>query len=1232
MTGLPPLDGSDGVHEPCVGRTSRPRRGTRRRFRTGAWLWLLGLALVVSNLPGASAIALPVGTAAGGQTSCFLDAAGTACPTVPAPAALVPPQTMTGLQPAARDALQAFSDQAIASVLTRYGLPESDRAAVLGYARYDALAELWGLIVQSFETPKAQRTARQQAVVDWLGRRVGHLRAVAPPYAAIEYAKFAGKNVNQLEQLLDNGGSEQQIKDFLTGTPEPYDQAGQAAATGGYCRYRPPAPYASEFDGHLLQACYTPCLNIFGCAPTTPDYSQFVKWGNVNAPGLFDAQSVANQSALIAGATVATGAAGGVASGVALYAAGSTIFPFATAAATLTVFSVAAIVTVPAIILAAVAIAAVAGINVATIDQMPGKLAGAIAQSRQPVDADTVWPTADGKSTLYSLFVDAVSPAPRQDITCDNGRVEDFWQSYADGTPVRVFTAEVDQTVSFQPCLNPPAIPAATALDPFFQVTAQGGQTTESPSITVAHPDLSSTTNLRLGGDNWFVAQRPGGAETKALHVNLTDWQGRTNTVWLERTAQGYLFHGVRAAADGSFDVDPRNCTTCFTSTELQYVGPDGVRRTARVGLYQAPTGTPSYTAGPLLVDAPITFSANGFAPGGAVGNVTYTWRFQKDDCGDFGCFRVEGPAFEYRPVYLDPEPGAVATHSWAGAGGFYARVEATDAAGHTAAREFIVSVRTGAPTVILAIDCALSPVPVACNNYPTTAGNESILFGGIKRYGLRDRFGVRIDWGDGSGDYTAGGSGGLAVFGSPITLTVQSDDRTYALNAHHTYARPGYYNVTVAAKNQVGDADIRSLVLTIRGKQQVSLPQPADQHYGGALDLAATGTQSGLPITYTAGPAETCRLDGTNASRVLSVGVGACTVTANQAGGGAIWLAADPVSRTFNVLPAPLTITAQDATRRYGAPDPVFTATYDGLLNGDTSAVVSGLGFDAAPAGSGVGSYPLVPKGATSPNYQITFSSGRESITPAPLTIKADDTTTKYGVAARYTWNGTGFVNGDDVSSIDTAPTCRATVQGAVASVTSAPGRYPGAITCSGAADADYTVDYGAAATLTINPVIALGQTGLPATLPRKASIDGQVRDLPTGAVEVAYGTTHAYAFPAVVTDANGVPYMTRTDGFSGPVAANVSVTASYTTMTALLATEVSSGGTDQKTATNLATLWNDVQAGLKSGTVKRTGGALDTFVSNVRAQSDKKISKATADTLIAYAGLVYASVGLTP
>ena len=222
------------------------------------------------------------------------------------------------------------------------------------------------------------------------------------------------------------------------------------------------------------------------------------------------------------------------------------------------------------------AIAAVAGINVATIDQMPGKLASAIAQSRQPVDTDALWATSDGKATLFTLFVDSVSPAPRQDITCDNARVDDIWQSWYDGTPIRVFAWERDN-FNFRPCLNPTPIAGASATDPHFVVTEQFGSTSETPTITFAHPDAATTTTIRVRGDNWFVAQRPGGGETPDVapqHHRL----GGTHQHGLARAHRRRLPCSTASGPtrDGTLEADPDDCTTCWTSDELQYVGPDG--------------------------------------------------------------------------------------------------------------------------------------------------------------------------------------------------------------------------------------------------------------------------------------------------------------------------------------------------------------------------------------------------------------------------------------------------------------------------------------------------------------------------------------------------------------------------------------------------------------------------------------------------------------------------------
>ncbi len=98
-----------------------------------------------------------------------------------------------------------------------------------------------------------------------------------------------------------------------------------------------------------------------------------------------------------------------------------------------------------------------------------------------------------------------------------------------------------------------------------------------------------------------------------------------------------------------------------------------------------------------------------------------------------------------------------------------------------------------------------------------------------------------------------------------------------------------------------------------------------------------------------------------------------------------------DFVAGNLSVTQAPLTITANDASKVYGAALPTFSASFSGLLNGDSSSVVSGLQFSSSgSAQSGVGQFSVTPGGALAGNYSISYVGGTLTVTPAPLTIAA--------------------------------------------------------------------------------------------------------------------------------------------------------------------------------------------------------------------------------------------------
>lgn len=91
-----------------------------------------------------------------------------------------------------------------------------------------------------------------------------------------------------------------------------------------------------------------------------------------------------------------------------------------------------------------------------------------------------------------------------------------------------------------------------------------------------------------------------------------------------------------------------------------------------------------------------------------------------------------------------------------------------------------------------------------------------------------------------------------------------------------------------------------------------------------------------------------------------------------------------DTASAVIIVLRAPLTVTANDATKLLGAPNPQFGASYSGLVAGETAAVLSGTLAFATPATvtSPVGTYPITPSGLASPNYDISYAAGTLTIT----------------------------------------------------------------------------------------------------------------------------------------------------------------------------------------------------------------------------------------------------------
>ena len=190
----------------------------------------------------------------------------------------------------------------------------------------------------------------------------------------------------------------------------------------------------------------------------------------------------------------------------------------------------------------------------------------------------------------------------------------------------------------------------------------------------------------------------------------------------------------------------------------------------------------------------------------------------------------------------------------------------------------------------------------------------------------------------------------------------------------------------------------------------------------------------------------------GTTATKTSNVGEYPITVS----GGSAKNYIFGYEPGTLTITKAPLTAKVNDVTRQYGQDNPAFTINYTGLKNGETVPKwEEALKIETtATKTSDVGNYDITATGIPT-NYSLTTTKGLLSITQAPLTIKADNTTRKYfETEPSFTYSCSGFLNGDNVDVLTKAPSFNTD-----ATKTSNVGKYK--ITPSGAEAKNYTMSY---------------------------------------------------------------------------------------------------------------------------------------------------------------------------
>ena len=203
---------------------------------------------------------------------------------------------------------------------------------------------------------------------------------------------------------------------------------------------------------------------------------------------------------------------------------------------------------------------------------------------------------------------------------------------------------------------------------------------------------------------------------------------------------------------------------------------------------------------------------------------------------------------------------------------------------------------------------------------------------------------------------------------GQPISRVSGENLGIYAITPG-TYTSSNYEISYVA-----GTLAISTKLIT---SNDVTVSTIADVVYNGL-------SQSPKPIVK---DGSTTLIEGTHYVLGYSSNTNAGTVTVTISGLGDY---SGTRTTTFAITKAPLTITADNKTKEFGASDPSLTVSFSGFVNNETEAKLGGSLAISRVSGQNQGTYTITPSGYTSDNYNISYVTGTFTIS-AKLITDAD-------------------------------------------------------------------------------------------------------------------------------------------------------------------------------------------------------------------------------------------------
>ena len=118
-----------------------------------------------------------------------------------------------------------------------------------------------------------------------------------------------------------------------------------------------------------------------------------------------------------------------------------------------------------------------------------------------------------------------------------------------------------------------------------------------------------------------------------------------------------------------------------------------------------------------------------------------------------------------------------------------------------------------------------------------------------------------------------------------------------------------------------------------------------------------------------------------------------------------------------YTIEPVKIKAKVISTSRTYGEPNPDFTISYSGFINGDDEGAISVKPVVATTANvkSAVGTYPITISGGEAKNYTLEYEPGELTINKASLNIQVMDATRIYGNDnSTFTIGYSGLKNGE--------------------------------------------------------------------------------------------------------------------------------------------------------------------------------------------------------------------------